>query len=111
MAGTRTLLPGGKPKAVRARCSAAVPELTPTEVGTPMYWLQAFSNSPTSGPNPSQPRSNTERMPASSSSPIQGLNNLICILVRCLLFSGFLERSDKFIKERKDRVLCGDERS
>src|SRR3990172_5525250 len=80
MAGTRTLEPGRKLYAVNARCKAAVPELTPTEQAAPIYSLHSFSNWPTNGPRPSQARSNTDRIFASSSSPTQGLNNLTSIL-------------------------------
>ena len=82
-AGTRTLLLLGNPRAPTARCSAAVPELTATESGTPIYLLHACSNSVTFGPRPSQALSKTSRIRRSSSSPTLGLNrrtSLECVI-------------------------------
>ena len=52
--GTKTFLPFGNELHNKAKCKAAVPELTPTANFVPINFAKFFSNCFTSGPYPSQ---------------------------------------------------------
>src|ERR1035438_4300586 len=62
-----TSSPGPMPPASRARCSALVPEFTPTASAPPQYPANSLSNAATSGPRMNSAFSRT-RMTAASSS-------------------------------------------
>ena len=70
--GTITSSPVLTPMASRARCKAAVPELTATTWLAPRYNFSRPSNSITNWPCPSQPVPKTSLIRCNSSSPSEG---------------------------------------